>query len=129
MRTETLMVMATTEVVGMHCWPGAPAGRFYLTTLHRHKFIVKVGAEVTHADRMVEFHDLADEARDAMRMAGTVDESVGEYGLINFGSQSCEMLAQLVLDRLDDTFDLERFRWCEVWEDGEAGARVERTGS
>ena len=38
---------------------------------------------------------------------------------LEFGSQSCEMLAKEILIR----FDAE---WVEVWEDEENGARVDR---
>jgi hypothetical protein len=97
--------------IGFHNWPGATPGREYLADRHRHEFHVEVCAAVHHDDRDIEFHDLKDALADFMPR--------GELG-----AQSCEMMARTIIERLSDLWP-GRILWCEVWEDGECGARVE----
>ncbi len=97
--------------VGFHRWAGAPPARGYLRDLHRHEFHVEVCARVEHDDRDIEFHDLKDALGPLMP---TGDQ----------GTRSCEMMATSIIEGLDELWP-GRILWCEVWEDGECGARVE----
>lgn len=54
-------VSAMVKLVGWHSWPAADGMRGYLADLHRHTFWVAVEVAVSHHDREVEFHDLADD--------------------------------------------------------------------
>lgn len=59
----TAVIRVRFTEAGMHYWPGAPDGRAYLRSRHRHLFVVTVETEVYHDEREVEFHDLLEEAR------------------------------------------------------------------
>lgn len=99
--------------VAFHRWDGAPERRRYLRSTHRHEFHVEVCARVEHDDRDIEFHDLKD-ALEPMLPTGDI------------GGRSCEMIAAEIIRGLQDEWP-DRILWCEVWEDGECGARVEVT--
>jgi hypothetical protein len=75
-------VWVTHRFTGWHAWPGAPHGRKYLASPHRHVFHVRAEVEVEKDDREIEFHDLLDVVDDACRAMGS-----------HLGSKSCEMIA------------------------------------
>lgn len=107
-------VYCTLQIEGVHHWPACPLEEVaYLRDLHRHMFHIKAYANVSHGDRDIEFivlkHKILNWFYD-----GWFDS---ELRLFNFGSMSCEMIAE----RLIEEFNLSR---CEVSEDGENGAIV-----
>lgn len=106
----TIRVWATTTFEGFHRWPEAPEAVGYLRSRHRHRFHVRAEVEVTHEGRAVEFHQLAH------RLEAQVGTVMRECDTETW---SCERWAMTLLARLD----LVR---CEVSEDGEHGATVER---
>ena len=106
-------IIVTWTQEGFHCWPEAPTNRSYLADQHRHQFHYRAGVEVEHNDREVEFHDMLDELRACTQAVGT-----------QLGRVSCEDLAQIVLTAIEAAWP-GRNRWCEVFEDGEVGARLE----
>lgn len=103
---------------GLHNFPKAeelfPEVGF-LSHLHRHQFHFKLEKNVTHDDRDVEFIMFKRDVTEwlAKQYYSEIDRC------LNFGSQSCEMIAR----DLYITFNLKS---CEVWEDLENGARIER---
>ena len=104
----------TVKLPGFHQWKDAPEEVEFLRHPHRHLFVFKVEFTVRHHDRELEFFIVR-------RRVETTAIALGEMGVdgVNFGGQSCEMLALGVLRRLNADV-------VEVWEDGENGARVER---
>ena len=120
MKTATT-VMVKLAVDGCHNFPKA-AELFpevaFLASRHRHMFHFTVACKVTHSDRDKEFIMLKRDVIDYINREYFDDFS----RTCEFGSKSCEMLAQEVLER----FDAE---WVECWEDLENGARVEKISS
>lgn len=101
-------------VEGVHCWPNCNLSECeYLKNLHRHQFHISAFKEVTHDDRDIEFIQFGHELRNYLTTR-FFDQSLK---LLNFGSNSCEHIA----DMLFSEFHLLR---CEVSEDGENGAVV-----
>jgi len=117
MKTKTTVIVKL-AVDGCHNFPKA-AELFpevaFLADRHRHMFHFTVACEVTHSDRDKEF----------IMLKRDIIEHINKYyynaqtRTCEFGSRSCEMLAEEVLNR----FNAE---WVEVWEDMENGARVEK---
>ncbi len=113
-------IIVTAEAEAIHRWPEAPPPVTFLANEHRHQFHFRVGLPVSAPDRQLEF--LIKKAF----LQHVVEEIVAEVGgvslghLLNFGTMSCEHLAEQVLLTMGDA------TWVEVWEDNENGARVER---
>ena len=111
-------VIVKLSVDGMHNFPKA-AELFpevsFLADRHRHMFHFTVAKQVFHDDRDVEFIMFK---RDILNYL-TNQYSDSHMRTMEFGAQSCEMLAREILTR----FDCE---WVEVWEDEENGARIEK---
>lgn len=101
------VVWITTRFTGFHRWLAAPPEVDFLQDWHRHLFWVKVAVPVTHADREVEFFILKRE----------VDAYLDQHYAGKRFEESCEMIAQRLLDRFSAAF-------VEVSEDGENGAIV-----
>lgn len=120
MRTATTVIVKL-AVDGCHNFPKA-AELFpevdFLADRHRHMFHFTVACKVTHSDRDKEFIMLKRDVTDYLQSQYLHPDT----RTCEFGSRSCEMLAQEVLER----FDAE---WVEVWEDMENGARVEKISS
>lgn len=105
-----IRVFATTSFEGFHHWPDAPEEVAFLRVLHRHRFHVRAEVNVTHDDRDVEFILLQRKvAAEIARIQASEDVSCW----------SCERWARELIERLD-------LDACEVNEDGENGARLER---
>ena len=118
MKTE---VYCKLTLEGMHNWENCPHPEVaYLRDLHRHIFHITAYKEVTHADRDVEFIILGHRIREYLNLKyihSKVPSVAHVYNLHMFGSMSCEMIAEELINE----FDLSR---CEVSEDGENGAFV-----
>ena len=110
-------VVVTFSIEGMHCWPEAekffPEVSF-LASPHRHMFGFKCYSEVTHTDRDVEFILLKRKLIDFLKTKFATND------ILNFGSLSCESIAQFLLENIPELYKV------EVWEDWENGAVVER---
>ena len=114
MTTKTT-VWVTLQVEGIHCWPRCPFEEVaFLRHPHRHMFHIKAWKAVHHDDRDVEFIMFKREIEQWI-----YDTYGGEYGACNFEDMSCEAIAKVLMDH----FGLEK---CEVSEDGENGALVEK---
>ena len=121
-------VYCTFEVEGIHNWPECPFDEVaYLRIPHRHMFKIKAWVPVTHSDRDVEFIMLKHRMESYLLTEygkpikhATLGWDICDNKLVcQFGAMSCEMIAT----ELCDKFELSR---CEVSEDGENGAVVDR---
>ena len=112
--TKTTEVYCTTQMAGIHNWPGCPFDEVsYLRDPHRHMFHIKAHKLVTHSDRDVEFIMLKHLIEEYLNMEYWHDQ----HKCLYFGAMSCEMIAEELINK----FDLCR---CEVSEDGENGAII-----
>lgn len=101
-------VIARTQFEGVHAWPGCDIEEVdYLRDRHRHIFHVAAEKDVDHNDRDTEF----------IALGHRVVEEVTSWGT-ELGATSCEMMAERLIGVLS-------LRACEVFEDGENGARLE----
>ena len=114
-------VFCTFEVAGFHCWAGAPKEYAYLATPHRHVFKIRVDVRVVHADRDVEIIELKDTATTLFH---DIADQEMLFGHPNFGSRSCEMMADELAAKLEE--ESIKVMSVEVSEDGENGARIYR---
>lgn len=118
-KPETLII-ATWQVAGLHHWPGAPERRRYLADPHRHQFHITVAVR-SNLDRMdnrpIEYHWLLSQIQ--LAIAGNTPA----HELLNFNSDSCEMIASRLGLELSIKHGLD-IAYVEVWEDGECGSRV-----
>lgn len=108
------------EIEGLHCWPGVVetnATEQYLSAPHRHIFKFRIKVPVTHTDRDVEFIEFAHKAKEALLSDFS---RKGVPFVADFGSASCEALAVYILNKFPRAVS------CEVTEDGESGAIIER---
>jgi len=118
------LIIVTTEKVGFHRFEKAPDNVKFLRNIHRHKFFIKVGIEVFHNDRELEFF--------------TVLEKLNYYLTENKNPpmyiDSCEQLATDIYEWIQEQYKVKgkgkgkikkRKVFVEVWEDKENGARVE----
>lgn len=97
------------QFTAFHKWDQAPQEVDFLRNLHRHIFHVKLGIPVNNSDREREFFI---EKRKLEEVTLLFEETCS--------STSCEMFAEEILQKIPHAI------WCEVWEDNENGARVER---
>jgi len=104
------MVYCTLAFEGFHRWKDAQGEVKFLSYPHRHKFHVKAWKLVTHNDRQVEFITLQRQVLEFCLKHASQGPTI-DY--------SCETWAEHLMDK----FDLER---CEVSEDGENGAVIEK---
>lgn len=109
-------IYITTRQPGFHSWPEAPESVAFLRAIHRHLFHFKLGVVVTQPDRQVEFFLAQAEFQNALQ---DTYEWAG-LGYV-FGNQSCEMIAQELIQKLPFA------AYLEVSEDGENGAVVYRS--
>lgn len=108
------------ELVGFHRWEMPTPLREYLKLEHRHKFHVELSIEVFHADREVEFHDLAAESERWVSEMGKPREGGG----LSFGTMSCEIIAARLVGHAIARYGADRAMRCKVFEDAEHGAEV-----
>jgi hypothetical protein len=112
-------VIVTFSIEGFHCWPNAkeifPEVAF-LSDRHRHMFGFKCFAHVSHTDRDEEFILLNRKIQQALRVSFSKDIT----NVLEFGSMSCEMIGEWLLESFDSLYKV------EVWEDWENGSVIER---
>lgn len=97
------------DIEGIHAWKDCNIEEvMYLKYPHRHTFQILCKIEVAHGDRAIEF----------IEFKHAVKQYIGQtwfntkIGCCDFGSMSCEMIAENLLKR----FELAE---CSVSEDGE----------
>jgi len=102
------IIWVTFQRAGFHRYPNAPEDVGYLASVHRHLFQFKVGIEVFHDDREIEFHQFLNWL-----------ESLYS-GTLALDYRSCEMIADELSQEIQKKYpnrDIE----IEVAEDGECG--------
>ena len=121
-------IVATAQAEGLHHWPGAPVGEEYLRQPHRHLFTVTVRMQVRHGDREVEINAFARWLHGQIlpSLATTVGD--GDGGPPDFGTQSCEQLAERITAEIRARHGDDRWIECEVLEDGILGGGVRWPG-
>ncbi len=112
-------VILDIDVEGFHRWEQAPDEVSFLRHRHRHLFRIRAGVEVIESDREKEIFIMQGHLRQAIAWRYRSMRTTG--GEVDFFNDSCEMIAEKLLDELYD----QGFRWIEVLEDGRGGARVE----
>lgn len=104
-------IVVRTEFEALHNYPDAPDEVSFLRHMHRHKFYVTVEIEVNHNDRDLEFFIVKKQ----------LDKFINT--LIITGD-SCEGMADSILDMLTNEYGLNRFMEVSVFEDNENGAKI-----
>ena len=106
-------VIIRIEIEGFHYYPNAPKVVDFLSSNHRHTFIIKCGYKVEDLNREKEIFIEREYIKEYLNEA---------YGIpCQFGAMSCEMIASELLQ-----YGMpEQMVWCEVWEESTGGARVE----
>jgi len=113
------MIWVTFDIAGFHAYVNAPKEVSYLRNLHRHLFKFKVGIQVKHDDREVEFHMFQSYVKGLFETEG---------GPLIVDNKSCEMLAQDIIDSVQEHYDCSsRILEVTVSEDGECGATLTST--
>ena len=131
-------VIATTEFDGQHHWPDAPEVVAHLRNPHRHMFHVSVTVQVFHGDRELEIIQLKHLVEGYFKERFPTIHP--DSNTLELGSQSCEMLANDLLEMLeaytdnsDDAMSVDelldnvgrtRSIIVKVLEDGENGGMV-----
>ena len=100
------------ELQGFHFYPDASDGIGYLSNLHRHVFVIKARAQVSHNEREIEI------ITEQNVIQGKLEEKYGRPCM--FGSMSCESIAEWLLNELPE------LSYVEVLEDGYGGAALTR---
>ena len=100
------------DIQGFHFYPNAPSGVGYLSNLHRHVFVIKARAQVSHNEREIEI------ITEQNVIEGKLEEKYGRPCM--FGSMSCESIAEWLLNELPE------LSYVEVLEDGYGGAALTR---
>jgi|HubBroStandDraft_1064217.scaffolds.fasta_scaffold00148_42 hypothetical protein len=112
----TTTVWCTTQIIGFHSWPTAPAAVAFLRDKHRHVFHIR--AEVQEdSERGVEFTLLK------QRVEAIISDRYSWMPTgYDFGTRSCECIAKDIMEGLANACFY--VTAVEVSEDGENGARV-----
>ena len=109
---QTTMIWVKLQRHGFHAYPQAPGEVSYLRQRHRHLFYIKAGLQVFHDDREVAFH----------MFQNWISSLFGTD--LELDNQSCEMIAQALLDRILANYGEHRDAMVEVSEDDECGAVI-----
>ena len=126
MSTYKKEVYSKIIVEGVHSWDTLPEALqknndlyevSYLHNPHRHLFHIKCFCKVGHDDRDIEFILFGHKVK---RMLLTRFESSSVPGSCSFGSMSCEMIGQIILDAFPEVYKV------DVSEDDENGSIIER---
>jgi len=106
------------DIEGHHSWPNGPEDVQFLSYDHRHLFRIRICQGVNHNNREKEIFLQQQLYQNYLKEK--YETSVGNYTYHNFGSKSCESIAEEIIN-LDSTIN-----WVEVLEDNLGGARIER---
>ena len=103
------LIWVTFQREGIHQYPDAPEGVYFLKYPHRHMFHFKVELEVFHDDREVEFILFKREI-----------EKMFDDGILQLNNKSCEMISDDIHDWIIEKYP-GRDHNITVSEDGENG--------
>lgn len=116
-RSKTF-VYVKLSLYGLHYWPSPSHEEVqFLKSPHGHTFHFKLTFEVDHNDRDIEFFMTKSTILKFLQLKFKDDKLPN--GILNFGSASCEQLAQLLLEQFN-AFEV------DVSEDNLDGAIVRR---
>ena len=105
-------VITYNEIQGFHRWPQATGSVAYLANEHRHLFVIRCRATVSHNEREIEINTEQDKIEKTLRSA---------FGYsCQFNDMSCESIAEWLLNALPE------LSYVEVLEDGYGGAALTR---
>lgn len=122
-------VYSKITIEGLHCWMNLPEVMSrsvnaelqevsYLQYPHRHLFNIKCFCKVSHDDRAIEFILFGHKVK--KMLVERFGSTLIPYGC-DFGSMSCEMIGQIILDVFPEIYKV------DVQEDEESGSIIERT--
>ncbi len=105
-------VITYNEIEGFHKYANAPQWVGYLSALHRHIFVIRCWAEVSHNEREIEI----------ITLQYLIEKRINnKYGKpAQFGDMSCESIAEWLLTNIPNLTKV------EVLEDGFGGATLTR---
>jgi len=106
------LIWVTFQKEGIHCYPDAPEGVEFLKHPHRHMFHFRVGIQVFHDDRELEFILFKREL-----------EALYAEETLQLDYKSCEMMSEDLAKYIIEKYP-NRFLEIEVSEDGENGCKV-----
>jgi hypothetical protein len=119
-------ITVATQAEGVHHWPGAPDAEGYLRRPHRHLFTVTIRMQVRHGDREIEVNALARWLHD--QVLPSLAAAPPDGGPADFGTRSCEQLAEQITGQVRARHGEDRWIECEVLEDGILGGGVRWPG-
>lgn len=105
-------VITYNQAIGFHSYPDAPPSCIYLSARHRHVFVIRCKFEVSHNNREIEIYTMQ------KKLESTLQNEFGSP--CEFGSYSCEDIAQWLLNRFSSMNEV------EVLEDDFGGAAIQR---
>lgn len=106
-------IKVKTQFVGFHQYIDAPEEVAFLRSLHRHLFLVSVKIQVIDLNRELEF----------FIVQRKVKEIISEYEGQATQTESCEMIAEFILTRIEKQYPNREIE-VSVSEDGEDYAIV-----
>lgn len=115
-------ITVAAQAEGLHHWPGAPEAESYLRQPHRHLFTITIRMQVRHGDREIEINAFARWLHDQVLPALATASHDG--GPADFGTRSCEQLAEQITGQIRTRHGEDRWIECEVLEDGILGGGV-----
>jgi hypothetical protein len=115
-------IRVSAQAEGLHHWPDAPDEEDYLRQPHRHLFAVTVRMQVRHSDREIEINAFARWLHDKALPSLAATPPGG--GPADFGTHSCEQLAEQITSQIRARHGEDRWIEVEVLEDGTLGGGV-----
>lgn len=107
-----MYVITKNIIEGFHRWKDAPETLEHLMGRHRHRFYITCKFSVFDDDREIEIQTMQNNIEKAIR---------NEYGCpAEFDNMSCEAIARKIVTLF------KRCDYCEVLEDNEGGAAIQR---
>jgi len=90
-------ISVQTQFVGLHNWSKCPIEEVrFLQYPHRHIFYVTATLPVAHDDRQLEFFMVKEQLDEIIH----AKFFMGNNGMYELGSKSCEMIADIIVDEL-----------------------------
>lgn len=106
-----IWAIITLQKEGYHYWKDAPKPVAFLRKKHRHIFHITVWVEQMHNERDVEY----------IMFKHWLEKNVPKFD----GPMSCETMATIIKQKVENHFNDRRRVKVQVTEDGENGASVE----
>lgn len=105
-------VLTYNVVVGYHRYPDAPEFCSFLSSRHRHNFVIKAKFDVSHNEREIEIYDQQNKVESLL---------FSKFGNpCEFGCMSCESIAEYLMESFKNIVEV------EVLEDNYGGASLSR---